>query len=59
VDTRWVFLYSGILGSAILLAADIAARFIAKPAEVPIGAMTALVGIPFFIYVARKGLEKK
>ncbi|MCG3084788.1 iron ABC transporter permease, partial [Anoxybacillus sp. LAT27] len=30
-----------------------------KPAEVPIGAMTALVGIPFFIYVARKGLEKK
>jgi iron complex transport system permease protein len=59
LNTRWVFLYSGILGSAILLAADIAARFIAKPAEVPIGAMTALVGIPFFIYVARKGLEKK
>jgi iron complex transport system permease protein len=59
LNTRWVFLYSGMLGSAILLAADIAARFIAKPAEVPIGAMTALVGIPFFIYVARKGLDKK
>ncbi|MFM1652291.1 FecCD family ABC transporter permease [Brevibacillus sp. B_LB10_24] len=57
-EMTWVFVYSGVLGAAILLAADIAARFIAKPAEVPIGAMTALVGIPFFIYVARKGLGK-
>ncbi len=59
LDTRWVLLYSGMLGSVILIAADIAARFIAKPAEVPIGVMTALVGVPFFIYVARKGLVKK
>ena len=58
IETRWVMLYSGLLGAALLLAADIAARFIAKPAEVPIGVMTALIGIPFFIYVARKGLDK-
>lgn len=51
-------LYSGLLGAALLLAADIGARFVAKPAEVPIGVMTALIGIPFFIYVARKGLDK-
>ncbi len=56
IDTRWVFLYSAMLGSVILLLADIGARFIAMPAEVPIGVMTAFVGVPFFIYVARKGL---
>lgn len=59
LDTRWVMLYSGLLGSALLLVADIAARFVAMPAEVPIGVMTALIGIPFFIYVARKGWEAK
>ncbi|MGG1660936.1 FecCD family ABC transporter permease [Brevibacillus sp. NRS-1366] len=58
IDTRWVMLYSGLLGSVLLLIADIGARFIAMPAEVPIGVMTALIGIPFFIYVARKGLDK-
>ncbi|QRG67219.1 FecCD family ABC transporter permease [Brevibacillus choshinensis] len=58
IDTRWILLYSGLLGSILLLMADIAARFIAMPAEVPIGVMTALIGIPFFIYVARKGLDK-
>jgi iron complex transport system permease protein len=56
IDTRWVFLYSAMLGSIILLLSDIGARFIAMPAEVPIGVMTAFVGVPFFIYVARKGL---
>lgn len=58
IDTRWVLLYSGLLGCILLLMADIAARFVAMPAEVPIGVMTALIGIPFFIYVARKGLDK-
>ncbi|MFS0558375.1 FecCD family ABC transporter permease [Brevibacillus sp. 179-C9.3 HS] len=58
IDTRWVLLYSGLLGSILLLLADIGARYIAMPAEVPIGVMTALIGIPFFIYVARKGLDK-
>lgn len=59
LDTRWVLLYSGLLGSALLLIADIAARFVAMPSEVPIGVMTALIGIPFFIYVARKGWDAK
>ncbi|CAM3543046.1 FecCD family ABC transporter permease [Brevibacillus invocatus] len=59
IDTRWVLLYSGLFGSILLLIADIAARFVAMPAEVPIGVMTALIGIPFFIYVARKGLDEK
>ncbi|MGN7472095.1 FecCD family ABC transporter permease [Brevibacillus sp. SAFN-007a] len=59
IETHWVLLYSGLLGSILLLVADIGARFIAMPAEVPIGVMTALIGVPFFIYVARKGLDKE
>lgn len=55
IDFRWVTLYSAILGSVFLLGADIAARFIAMPGELPIGVVTALLGAPFFIYVARKG----
>jgi iron complex transport system permease protein len=55
IDIRWVVLYSALLGSVFLLGADIAARFIAMPRELPIGVVTALVGAPFFIYVARKG----
>jgi iron complex transport system permease protein len=58
IEARWVVLYSALLGAIVLLASDIGARLIAKPAEVPIGVMTALVGVPFFIYVARKGLAK-
>lgn len=59
ISTGWRILYSGLLGSILLLVADIAARFVAMPSEVPIGVMTALIGIPFFIYVARKGLDKE
>jgi iron complex transport system permease protein len=58
VDTRWVVVYSALLGAALLLAADIGARFIAMPAEIPIGVMTALIGTPFFVFVARKGLAR-
>lgn len=58
IDTRWVVLYSGMLGAILLLAADIAARFVAFPNEMPIGVMTALIGAPGFVYVARKGLAK-
>jgi iron complex transport system permease protein len=58
-DVRWVVLYSGILGSVLLLAADLGARFAAPPNEIPIGVMTAVIGTPFFIYAARKGSYRK
>jgi iron complex transport system permease protein len=54
-DIRWVIPYSAFLGAILLLAADIAARFVAMPKELPIGVMTAFIGAPFFIYIARKG----
>ncbi len=58
-ETRWVVVYSGLIGAVLLIAADIASRFIAMPREIPIGVMTALIGTPFFIYAARKGTFKK
>jgi len=57
-DIRWVVLYSAFLGAIVLTAADIAARFLAAPGEVPIGVMTALIGTPFFIYTARKRTDR-
>jgi len=57
-DFRWIIPYSAVIGATLLLLADIAARFIIMPLEMPIGVMTALIGAPFFIYIARKGLAK-
>ncbi|EOP61084.1 MULTISPECIES: FecCD family ABC transporter permease [Bacillus cereus group] len=59
VDHRWRVPYSGLLGAILLLFADIAARYVIMPQEVPVGVMTAFIGAPFFIYIARKrGLSK-
>ncbi|OXS61412.1 iron complex transport system permease protein [Bacillus sp. V-88] len=55
VDHRWLIPFSGLLGAILLLAADIGARYIIMPQEVPVGVMTAIIGAPFFVYVARKG----
>ncbi|MGP4073493.1 FecCD family ABC transporter permease [Piscibacillus sp. B03] len=57
-DYRWLIPYSGLLGAILLLAADIGARYIIMPAEVPIGVMTAFIGAPFFIYIARRGINE-
>lgn len=58
LDYRWLLPYSAILGASLLLLADLAARFIIFPLEVPVGIMTAALGAPFFIYLARKGRAK-
>lgn len=54
-DHRWLILYCGGLGAALLLIADTVARFLIMPEEVPVGVMTAIIGAPFFIYLARRG----
>jgi len=45
---------SFLLGATLLTFADVAARMLLDPYETPIGVFTALIGIPFFIAVARK-----
>jgi iron complex transport system permease protein len=57
IDHRWVIPLSGVLGAILLLASDIAARYVLMPSEVPVGVMTAIIGTPFFIYIARRGFN--
>ncbi|TVY01403.1 FecCD family ABC transporter permease [Cohnella terricola] len=55
IDYRWVIPYCALLGGILLLAADIGSRYISFPKEVPVGVMTAIIGVPFFVYIARRG----
>lgn len=57
VDHRWVIPLSGLLGASLLVAADLGARYLLMPAEVPVGVMTAIIGTPFFLYIARRGFN--
>jgi iron complex transport system permease protein len=41
-------------GAAILLLADTAGRVIARPGELSVGVVLAVVGAPFFVYLARR-----
>lgn len=57
-DHRWLIPMAALLGGILLLIADVGARYIIMPQEVPVGVMTAMIGTPFFIYLARKGGKK-
>ncbi|MBA2875211.1 FecCD family ABC transporter permease [Thermaerobacillus caldiproteolyticus] len=59
VDHRWVLPYCAFIGGILLIAADIGARYVLMPQEVPVGIMTAFIGVPFFIYIARRGILAK
>jgi iron complex transport system permease protein len=50
-DQRVVIPASALLGAAVLIAADLVARVAIAPAELPVGAVTALVGAPFFLFL--------
>jgi len=50
---RSIIPLSMVGGAAFLVIADVAARTVASPAEVPIGVVTAFVGGPFFVAVLR------
>ncbi len=53
MDYRWILPYSILLGGIFLLLADVAARLVLRPLELPIGVMTALIGGPFFVCLVR------
>ena len=50
---RLVLPLSMILGAAFLIAADIPGRVLDRPAETPIGVVTAFLGAPFFLFLLR------
>ncbi len=53
-DHRILLPASMLGGAALLLWADVAARTLAPPAELPIGILTALLGAPFFLWLLRR-----
>jgi iron complex transport system permease protein len=53
-DQRWIFFYSLTLGPCLVLASDILGRIIMEPAELPVGLVTAFVGAPVLILLARR-----
>ena len=50
-DARRLFPFSMVLGASILLAADILTQTISQPMNLPVGAVLALLGAPFFLYL--------
>ncbi|ASW52932.1 iron ABC transporter permease [Plantactinospora sp. KBS50] len=54
IDHRWLLPYSALVGAILLTVADVIGRVVARPSEVDVGIITALVGAPFFIYIARR-----
>jgi iron complex transport system permease protein len=53
-DNRLVVPFSAIAGAVFVVAADTIARTAIAPRELPVGAITALIGAPMFIYLLRK-----
>ncbi|MEU1213068.1 FecCD family ABC transporter permease [Streptomyces sp. NPDC005791] len=54
VDHRWLLPLSAVTGAVLLTAADVVGRIVARPSEVDVGIVTALIGAPFFIYTVRR-----
>jgi iron complex transport system permease protein len=53
-DHRWLVPYSLLLGPLLLLGSDILGRVVARPAEIAVGIVTAVVGAPVFIALVRR-----
>lgn len=54
-DQRLLLPASVLLGGALLLCADTLARTLVAPQQLPVGVITALLGVPLFLYLLRRG----
>lgn len=54
VDQRWLLPFSALAGAGLLVVADVIGRIIARPSELDVGIITALIGAPFFIAIVRR-----
>ncbi|MNJ36644.1 Iron-uptake system permease protein FeuB [compost metagenome] len=60
VNYKWIIPCSGIVGALFLALCDVLSRFLNYPYEMPIGVVTSLLGVPFFLYLIRtKGDGKR
>lgn len=53
VDYRWIIPYSALFGALLVTVADVGARIVIRPQELPVGVVMAIIGAPFFIWLAR------
>lgn len=53
-DMRWTLPYAAVLSPVLLLGADVVGRLVARPAELQVGIVTALIGGPVFIFLVRR-----
>lgn len=56
-DNRYLLLLAPVLGALLLVSADLAARTLFIPTELPIGIITSLIGAPVFLYIVIKELK--
>ncbi|SFU02424.1 iron complex transport system permease protein [Geodermatophilus amargosae] len=54
VDHRWLLPFTALTGACLLVGADVLGRIVARPSEIDVGIVTALVGAPFFIALVRR-----
>ncbi|HXT63695.1 MAG TPA: iron ABC transporter permease [Pyrinomonadaceae bacterium] len=54
-DNRLVIPAAAIAGATFVIVADTLARTVIAPRELPVGAITALIGAPLFVYLLRRG----
>ncbi|MFB4320280.1 FecCD family ABC transporter permease [Actinomadura sp. 21ATH] len=54
VDHRWLLPLSALTGAALLTAADVVGRVAARPEDIEVGIVTALIGAPFFVHIVRR-----
>ena len=54
IDHRWLLPFSTVAGAVLLTAADVVGRLVARPEELDVGIVTALVGAPVFIWIVRR-----
>lgn len=53
-DLRWIMPYAAILSPVLLLGSDVLGRVVARPSEVQVGIVTAIIGGPVFIFLVRR-----
>lgn len=53
-DHRWLVPFSAVAGACLLVLSDVIGRVVARPAEIDVGIITALIGAPFFIWIVRR-----
>lgn len=53
-DLRWILPYATVLSPVLLLGADVVGRVVARPSELQVGIVTAIIGGPVFILLVRR-----